>query len=625
MCWLWRASTSAPPLPTAGASALDSQSFLCREGYQQAAFLGPFSSKQERHKHSVFRLEGVQSVSKVSASWVSPVSCLPVEPLNVDKQRLLLSISGRVSGLALPLPVSAEAYSGIPFKHFLREVPLSHSAMSFWTCPTCTFVNQGSSNKCEMCEQLKKSSSSSVRSSVPFLSLNSSQQESASKWGCRTCTFLNKDSDSRCEICGTLKSSISLDSFAEIDSTLDDDAEGGENSGIKFWPLRSCTGALPESQESSQKHVEVSSPSTSTVPLATQERQQHADRKRKHQEDGDAVLSNESDVGQSTGVSNAMLRNLHLEKMQRNMQSQAGANQGSHSPPRTLLSRTLATDSSSIGDNKQSIVILTYNIWFREDLEVVARMNAIGTIILKHNPHFICFQEVTPAIYGLFQCSSWWGRYKCSVPPGMAGKRAYFCLLLSKVDSVSFQRKSYNNSVMGRELCIAETDAGGGAQLVIATTHLESPCPAPPTWDQMFSPERVSQAKQALNTLMGHRNVVFGGDMNWDDKLDGAPPLPADWCDAWVTLRPNEEGLTYDSKQNPLLTGSRLRKRLDRIFCRLQDFNLESIEMVGTKPIPGVMFEKEIKAKKQAQKVKLPVLPSDHFGLLLKVIQKEQL
>ncbi|MCO5578040.1 hypothetical protein L7F22_031878 [Adiantum nelumboides] len=290
----------------------------------------------------------------------------------------------------------------------------------------------------------------------------------------------------------------------------------------------------------------------------------------------------------------------------------ADINQGSLLPPRDPLAQTLASDSSSVGDDKQSIIILTYNVWFREDLEVVARMDAIGTIILEHSPHFICFQEVTPAIYGLFQRSSWWDRYKCSVPPGM----------LSRVAITLFHRKSYNNSVMGRELCIAETDAGEGRQLFVATTHLESPCPAPPTWDQMFSSERVCQAKQALNTLMSHQNVVFGGDMNWDDKLDGAPPLPADWCDAWVTLRPNEEGLTYDSKQNPLLTGSRLRKRLDRIFCRLQDFRLESIEMVGTKPIPGIMFEKEIKAKKQAQKVKLPVLPSDHFGLLLKIVQK---
>jgi tyrosyl-DNA phosphodiesterase 2 len=72
-----------------------------------------------------------------------------------------------------------------------------------------------------------------------------------------------------------------------------------------------------------------------------------------------------------------------------------------------------------------------------------------------------------------------------------------------------------------------------------------------------------------------------------------------------------------------MLSGSNLRKRLDRFFCHLNDFTLESIERVGMKPIPGITFEKEMKMKKKsAQAVKLPVLPSDHFGLLLKISPK---
>ncbi|KAH7430901.1 hypothetical protein KP509_08G019900 [Ceratopteris richardii] len=112
--------------------------------------------------------------------------------------------------------------------------------------------------------------------------------------------------------------------------------------------------------------------------------------------------------------------------------------------------------------------------------------------------------------------------------------------------------------------------------------------------------------------------------MNWVDELDGAVPLPTGWHDVWLMLRPNEEGLTFDCKQNPLLTGSGLRKRLDRFFCHLQDFSLESIEMVGTQAIPGVMFETEVKVKGESKKVQLPVLPSDHFGLLLKIAQNRE-
>ena len=94
---------------------------------------------------------------------------------------------------------------------------------------------------------------------------------------------------------------------------------------------------------------------------------------------------------------------------------------------------------------------------------------------------------------------------------------------------------------MGRELCISKVgDIVGSRGLLVATTHLESPCPSPPTWDQMFSEERIAQANQAFRALEGHPNVVFCGDMNWDDKLDGEPPLPQGWCDAWLALRPNE-------------------------------------------------------------------------------------
>jgi tyrosyl-DNA phosphodiesterase 2 len=70
---------------------------------------------------------------------------------------------------------------------------------------------------------------------------------------------------------------------------------------------------------------------------------------------------------------------------------------------------------------------------------------------------------------------------------------------------------------MRRELCIAELEVPGKKSLVVATSHLESPCPAPPKWDRMFSKERVDQAKEAINLLKKNSNVIFCGDMNWLD------------------------------------------------------------------------------------------------------------
>ncbi|KAE8715152.1 SKU5 similar 4 isoform 1 [Hibiscus syriacus] len=176
---------------------------------------------------------------------------------------------------------------------------------------------------------------------------------------------------------------------------------------------------------------------------------------------------------------------------------------------------------------------------------------------------------------------------------------------------------------MGRELCMTEVEVLGGETLVVATSHLESPCPGPPKWDQMFSKERVEQAKVAINILQNNQNVIFGGDMNWDDKLDGQFPFPDGWIDAWRELRPAEDGFTYDTKLNQMLSGNRsLRKRLDRFICKLKDFTISGVEMIGMEPIPGLSYTKEKSYRQEKKLLELPVLPSDHYGLLLTISSK---
>lgn len=177
---------------------------------------------------------------------------------------------------------------------------------------------------------------------------------------------------------------------------------------------------------------------------------------------------------------------------------------------------------------------------------------------------------------------------------------------------------------MGRQLCIAEVELQPDIALVVATSHLESPCPSPPKWDQMFSKERVFQANEAVSFLeKNHQNVIFCGDMNWDDKLDGPFPLPDGWADAWTELRPGEVGWTYDTKSNVMLSGNRaLQKRLDRFACKLKDFKISKIEMIGRDAIPGLSYTKEKRVKGQVKELVLPVLPSDHYGLLLTICPK---
>lgn len=170
---------------------------------------------------------------------------------------------------------------------------------------------------------------------------------------------------------------------------------------------------------------------------------------------------------------------------------------------------------------------------------------------------------------------------------------------------------------------MTEVEVFGGKSLVVATSHLESPSPAPPKWDQMFSKERVEQAKEAINILKNNPDVIFGGDMNWDDKLDGQFPLPDGWIDAWRELRSAEDGWTYDTKSNQMLSGNRtLQKRLDRFVCNLNDFKVSGIDMIGIEALPGLSYIKEKNVRKEKKLLELPVLPSDHYGLLLTISTK---
>ncbi|BBN00638.1 tyrosyl-DNA phosphodiesterase 2 [Marchantia polymorpha subsp. ruderalis] len=479
-----------------------------------------------------------------------------------------------------------------------------------WACPRCTFLNQGKIAVCNIC---------SYDNPQPV-------EDAGPEWSCPSCTYLNLFVESACDMCNTARPE--LDELERKDI-----GENGPRPTSKFRPLRSNQRGKADKEQLSE-----ATDSNAATPIITDlhsflKPSDMLSRKRKavDDEDGSKVSDMEgcttSRDRNATGdgeLSNNLLGELHMERMARlnnlmksSQQTSAEASGMASDSQMRRGSEKSAPPSST--NNTDTIVILSYNVWFREDLELHGRMNAIGNIILQHQPHVICFQEVTTNIYSIFQRSSWWKLYQCSVPPAQSSKRAYFCMQMIRLPVLNFHRNPFNNSVMGRELCMADMDDGHGEQLVVATSHLESPCPAPPTWNQMFSKERVAQANEALNFMKDMPNVVFGGDMNWDDKTDGAPPLPKGWFDPWLKLHPTQPGLTYDSKANLMLTGSRLQKRIDRFFCHLQNFKVDSLEMVGTQPIPGLTYQKERKVKREVQMQTLPVYPSDHFGLLLKL------
>ncbi|KAI3939362.1 hypothetical protein MKW98_022230 [Papaver atlanticum] len=409
-------------------------------------------------------------------------------------------------------------------------------------------------------------------------------------WSCSKCTFLNPPSQkSTCQIClYSSSSSVSSSSPSPFSSS-------SPTATLK-WSCKACTFLNPIGQH----NCEVCGTRSSASLLSDFE-------------DLDPINSDEildSSIGSVFLPLKACQNKRKVEQISTEESTDCFLDVGTTEEKKEIELQTLK--------------VLSYNVWFNEDLELHKRMKALGDLIQLHTPDVICLQEVTPTIYQIFQQSSWWKVYRCSVSYEMVNK-PYFCMQLSKLPTKSFSCKPFSNSIMGRELCSTEIEVGGGGskQLVIATSHLESPCPAPPTWNQMFSKERVAQAKEAILILKGSPNVILGGDMNWDDKLDGQFPLPDGWVDAWSELKPGDNGYTYDTKSNQMLSGNRtLQKRLDRFMCFLQDFKICGIELIGREELPGLSYCKEKKVKGKLQKLMLPVLPSDHYGLLLTICNK---
>ncbi|PWA81870.1 endonuclease/exonuclease/phosphatase family protein [Artemisia annua] len=337
---------------------------------------------------------------------------------------------------------------------------------SSWTCSSCTFINPNSLNPtCQICSNSKPTSQFSS-SSKPTSNLE--------KWSCKACTFLNPYKLSSCEICGTRNSSFA--------SNLNFDDQGLESGskgvGNVFLPLlQKCSNSTSNKRKIGDDSVDV-----------------------------DEVVA---DLGVSRGVK-VKLSNKKAVDFGLNLQAS------------DLL---LRIDETRAKEDFRTLKILSYNVWFTENIELRIRMRAIGDIIQLHSPDVICLQEVTPNIYAIFQRTNWWKSYKCSLSFDKAMTRPYFCMQLSKLPVKSFGCKQFSYSAMGRELCIAEVSTQGGTPLVVATSHLESPCPGPPKWDQMYSKERVKQANEAVEFLKKNPNAIFCGDMNWDDKLDVQHPL----------------------------------------------------------------------------------------------------
>jgi tyrosyl-DNA phosphodiesterase 2 len=163
----------------------------------------------------------------------------------------------------------------------------------------------------------------------------------------------------------------------------------------------------------------------------------------------------------------------------------------------------------------------------------------------------------------------------------------------------------------GGKMLLAKTKCSNGKELVIATSHLKSTRNSTTSTNDWN--KRKSQAKEAIEKLDPYPNIILGGDMNWRNR-DDFLPLKSGWIDAWQHIKPQEPGYTFDTESNPYLINHKISpERLDRFLCKLTNFELVDIEMIGNKEIPVVVPCELGNFRKQS------VIISDHYGLILTV------
>ncbi|XP_078361396.1 5'-tyrosyl-DNA phosphodiesterase-like [Oculina patagonica] len=272
--------------------------------------------------------------------------------------------------------------------------------------------------------------------------------------------------------------------------------------------------------------------------------------------------------------------------------------------------------SAAFGNTRsKEISMLTYNIWLDTE-KMRERMEALGQIVEDLEPDLLTFQEVTLENLAVLQEQRWFSRYRLIPPDAVKrlqeGPSKHCVVILSSYPVDKWQVYPFKSSPRNRKLVVAETEStvsSKSVKFVIAATHL----------DYAIKDTKVREAelRESFHIFSGYDNVCAMGDLNIHDKVDGDIVLPSPWIDAWLSIPGNTDsnGYTWDRSKTPFtsvlrrtVNATSYQVRLDRVLCKLSDFKVKDMRIVGNKV------------------TKSGILPSDHFGLftVLELAEKSE-
>eukprot|EP00439_Symbiodinium_sp_Y106_P085706 s109_g29.t1 len=167
-----------------------------------------------------------------------------------------------------------------------------------------------------------------------------------------------------------------------------------------------------------------------------------------------------------------------------------------------------------------------------------------------------------------------------------APRQRYFTMLGSRLPIKQEPvRHPFKASRMQRDLLMITVEPPELPPLTFATSHLES---MDEHKDRNAAARRV-QIDESLSRLADYPDVVFCGDTNINEAVDGNVKLPAEWedADAWLVLKPDDPGYTFDVERNRMMAASdgwaranNARLRFDRFWTKMTNYAATEIELL---------------------------------------------
>ena len=239
-------------------------------------------------------------------------------------------------------------------------------------------------------------------------------------------------------------------------------------------------------------------------------------------------------------------------------------------------------------------------------------MEELGKIVEDLEPDVLAFQEVTLDNLAVLREQRWFSRYHL-IPRGvLKSDGKHFVIILSIFPVEKWLVHPFTNNVdstSNRGLVLAEvrnTISSTDVTFVFVATHL--------AYGGFGTTQREQQLKESFPIISSYDNVCIMGDLNIYENIDGEVVLPPAWFDVWLSIpgNSNENGFTYDRlkisilKGPPAVNATSYKGRLDRVFCKLFDFKVKEMRIVGD------------------EVTRTGILPSDHFGLFTVVEHREK-